>query len=178
LHEPSLEDPEIECFTQCGGNNIDFYRLLEPTRVVVEPSMEDIELESFAQLGDDEYIDEVVELLKAIFYPISEIQPKCGETTELSFPTTYSSAFEPPSLILESKWVAAIYWWPRWLSLTMGRNDHFPPTFFYHQMKGLAKYFFVLIDYPSYDHYPFDPGKLVYTILGSAIDVSTYCHMM
>jgi hypothetical protein len=58
----------------------------------------------------------------------------------------------------------------------MGRNDHFPLPFFDHLMKGLAKYFFVLIDYPSYDHYPFDPGKLVHTILGSAIDVSTYCH--
>jgi hypothetical protein len=32
---------------------MDFYRLLKPTRVVVEPSMEDIELEIFAQLGDD-----------------------------------------------------------------------------------------------------------------------------
>jgi hypothetical protein len=88
---------------------MDFYRLLEPTRVVVEPSMEDIELESFAQLGADEYFDEVVELVKAIFYPISEMQPKCGETIELSFPTTYSSAFEPPNLISESKWVAPIH---------------------------------------------------------------------
>ena len=51
---------------------MDFYKLLEPARVVVEPSMEDIELESFAQLGDDEYFDEVVELVKAIFDPISE----------------------------------------------------------------------------------------------------------
>jgi hypothetical protein len=82
LHEPSLEDPEIKCFAQCGGN-IDFYRLLEPTRVVVEPSMEDIKLESFAQLGDNECFDEVVELLNAIFYPISEILPECGETMEL-----------------------------------------------------------------------------------------------
>jgi hypothetical protein len=65
--------------------------------------MEDVELESFAQLGDDEYFDEVVELLKAIFDPISEMQPKCGETTELSFSTTYSSAFEPPDLISKSK---------------------------------------------------------------------------
>jgi hypothetical protein len=32
--------------------------------------MKEIELESFAQLGDDEYFDEVVELLNAIFYPI------------------------------------------------------------------------------------------------------------
>jgi hypothetical protein len=167
-----LEDPEMECFTQFG-RDIDFYRLLELARVVVEPSMEDIELESFAQLGDDEYFDEVVELLKAIFDPISEMQPECGETTELSFPTTYSSSFGPPDLISDSKWSAPIYRWPRWPSLTMGRNDHFPPPFFDHLMKGLAKYFFMLIDYPSYNHHPFDLGKLVHTILGSAIDVST-----
>jgi hypothetical protein len=102
MHEPRLEDPEMECFTQCR-EAMDFYRLLEPARVVVEPSMEDIELESFAQLGDDEYFDEVVELVKAIFDPISKMQQECGETTELSFPTTYSSAFEPPDLIFESK---------------------------------------------------------------------------
>jgi hypothetical protein len=58
----------------------------------------------------------------------------------------------------------------------MGRNDHFPSPFCDHQMKGLAEYFFVLIDYPSYEYCPFDPGKLVHTILSSAIDVSTYCH--
>jgi hypothetical protein len=98
MHKPSLEDPEMECFTQCGGD-IDFYRLLEQARVVVEPSMEDIELESFAQLGDDKYFDEVVELVKAILDPISEMQPEYGETIELSFPTTYSSAFRPPALI-------------------------------------------------------------------------------
>jgi hypothetical protein len=61
--------------------------------------MKDIELESFAQLGDNECFDEVVEQLNAIFYPISEIQPECGETTELSFPITYSSSFEPLDLI-------------------------------------------------------------------------------
>jgi hypothetical protein len=77
LYEPSLEDPEVECFALCKGD-IDFYRLLEPARIVVEPSMEDVELESFAQLGDDEYFDEVVELLKAIFDPISKMQPECG----------------------------------------------------------------------------------------------------
>jgi hypothetical protein len=88
---------------------MDFYRLLEPARVIVEPSMEDIELESFAQLGDDKYFDEVVELLKAIFDPISKMQLECGETTELSFPNTYSSRFGPLDLISESKWVAPIY---------------------------------------------------------------------
>ena len=111
MQEPSLEDPKMEWFAQCGGD-MDFYRLLEPARAVVEPSMEDIELESFAQLGEDEYFDEVVELVKAIFDPISEMQSECGETTELSFPTTYSSAFEPPGLISENKWVGPI---PMWL---------------------------------------------------------------
>ena len=73
---------------------MDFYRLLEPTKVVVKRSLEDIELESFAQLGNDDYFDEVVELVKAIFDPISKMQPVCGETTELSFPTPYSFAVE------------------------------------------------------------------------------------
>ena len=184
---------------------MDLYRLLEPTRATVEPSTKDIELESFAQLGDDEYFDEVVELVKAIFDPISEMQPECGETIKLSFPTPYSSAVESPNFIFESKWVGPIHMWPRWPSSTMGRtndnkwfytpvqtrwqgcndsinmkalarNDHSPPPFFNHLMKWLVGYFFVLIDYPSYDHYPFDPGKLEHTILVGAVDVFTYCH--
>ena len=61
--------------------NLYINRLLESARVVVEPSMEDIELESLAQFGDDEYFDEGVELAKAIFDPISEMQQKCEETT-------------------------------------------------------------------------------------------------
>jgi hypothetical protein len=46
MHEPSMEDLEIECFTQCGGD-VDFDRLLKPARSVVEPSLEDTVLESF-----------------------------------------------------------------------------------------------------------------------------------
>ena len=84
--------------------------------------MEDIELESFAQLGDDEYFDEVVELVKAIFDPISEMQQECGETTELSFPTPSSSAVESLDFIFESKWVGPILMWPRWPSLIMKRK--------------------------------------------------------
>ena len=121
MHEPSLEDLEMGCFVQCG-RDMDFYKLLEPVRAVVGPSMEDIKLESFAQLGDDKYFDEVVELVKAIFDPISEMQPEYGETTELSFPTTYSLAFEPPNLIYENKWVGPIHMCPRCLSLTMGKE--------------------------------------------------------
>jgi hypothetical protein len=104
---------------------------------------------------------------------MSELQPECGETTELSFPTTCSFAFGPPDFIFESKWVAPIYRWPRWPRLTLGRNDHFPPPFCDHLMKGFAGCFVLIIDYPSYDHYLFDPGKLVHTILSTAVDVST-----
>jgi hypothetical protein len=172
IYELSLEDPELECFAQYGGN-IDFCRLLEPTMVVVEPSLEDIELESFAQLGDELYFDEVVKLLISIFDPMSKLQLECGETTELSFPTTCSAAFEPPDFIFESKWVAPIYRRPRWPTLTLGRNDHFPPPFCDHQMIGLAGCLVLIIDYPNYDHYPFDPGKLVHTILGTTVDMPT-----
>jgi hypothetical protein len=91
-YELSLEDPELECFAQVGGN-IDFGRILEPTREVVDPSLEDIELELFAQFGDDQYFDEVVKLLPFIIDPISKLQPECGKTMDLFFPTAYSSTF-------------------------------------------------------------------------------------
>jgi hypothetical protein len=98
MYESSMEDPEIKCFAQCGGD-IDFDRLLER---VGEPSMEDTVLESFAQLGYDVDFDELVELAKAILDLIFEMQPECGETTEISFATPYASAVEPPNLISES----------------------------------------------------------------------------
>jgi hypothetical protein len=127
-YELSLEDPELECFAQVGGN-IDFGRILEPTKEVVEPSLEDIELELFAQLGDDQYFDEVVELLPFIIDPISELQPECGKTMDLFFPTAYSSTFESPDFIAESKHFAPIHMRPRRPRLTLGRNDYFPPHF-------------------------------------------------
>jgi hypothetical protein len=102
---------------------------------------------------------------------MSELQPECVATIELSFPTTYSSAFEPPNFIFESKWVAPIHRRPRLPRLTLRRNDHFPPPFCDHLMIEFAGYFFLIIDYRSYDHYPFDHGKLVHTILGTAVDV-------
>jgi hypothetical protein len=112
MYELSLEHPEFECVTQFGGN-IDCGRILEPTREVVEPSLKDVELESFAQLGDDQYFDEVVELLTSIFDPISKLQPECGETMDLVFPTAYSSTFESPNFIAESKWFAPTHMRPR-----------------------------------------------------------------
>jgi hypothetical protein len=175
MYELSLDDPEFECFAQIEGN-IDCDRILEPTREVVEPSLKDVEIESFAQLGDEQYFDKVVELLTSIFDPMLELQPECWETMDLSFPTAYSSAFEPPDFIAESKWFAPIHRWPRWPRFTLGRNDYFPPPFCDHRMTGIAGYLFLHIDYPNYDHHPFDPGKLVHTILGTTVDVSTQCH--
>jgi hypothetical protein len=172
IYELSLEHPEFECFTQVGGN-IDFGRILEPTREVVEPSMEDIALEIFAQLGDDQYFDEVVELLPFIIDPISKLQLECGETMDLFFPTVYSFAFEPPDFIAKSKRFAPIHMRPRWPGLTLGRNDHVPPPLYDHWMTGIAGYLLLHIDHPSYDHHPFDPGKLVHTSLRTAVVVST-----
>jgi hypothetical protein len=116
----------LECFAQVGGN-IDFGRILEPTREVVEPSLEDIELELFAQLGDDQYFDEVVELLPFIIDPISKLQPECGKTMDLFFPIAYSSIFESPDFTAKSKHFAPIHMRPRRPRLTLGRNDYFPP---------------------------------------------------
>jgi hypothetical protein len=118
MYELSLEHPEFECFAQFGGN-IDCGRILEPTRKVVDLSLEDVELESFAQLGDDQYFDKVVELLTFIINHISELQPECGETMDLAFLTAYSSAFEPPDFIVESKWFAPIHMRPRWPRFTL-----------------------------------------------------------
>jgi hypothetical protein len=170
-YELSLEDPELECFAQVGGN-IDFGRILEPTREVVEPSLEDIELELFAQLGDDQYFDEVVELLPFIIDPISELQPECGKTMDLFFPTAYSSTFESPDFTVESKHFAPIHMRPRRPRLTLGRNDYFPPPFYDHLRSVVAGYPPLHIDYPSYNHHPFDPGKIVPTIPGTVV-VST-----
>jgi hypothetical protein len=90
----------------------------------------------------------------------------------LVFLTAYSSTFESSDFIAESKCFAPIHMRPRRLRLTLGRNDYFPPPFYDHLRSVLAGYIFLLIDYPSYDHHPFDPGKLVPTILGTAVVVS------
>jgi hypothetical protein len=92
---------------------------------------------------------------------------------DLVFPTAYSFAFEPLDFIVESKWFAPIHMRPRWPRFTLGRNDYFPPPFCDHSMMGIAGYLLLHIDYSSYDHHPFDPGKLVHTILSTAVDVST-----
>jgi hypothetical protein len=172
MYELSLEDPVFECFAQVEGN-IDCGRILEPTREVVEPSLEDVELERFAQLRDDQYFDEVVELLTSIIDPISELQLEYGETMDLVFPTIYSSAFEPSDFIAESKRFAPIHMRPRRPRLTLERNDYFPPPFCDHRLIRTAGYSLLHIDHPSCDHHPFDPSKLVHTGLRIAVAVST-----
>jgi hypothetical protein len=92
---------------------------------------------------------------------------------DLFFPIVYSSAFESPDFIAKSKHFAPIHMWPRRPKLTLGRNDYFPSPFYYHLRSVLAGYLFLHIDYPSYDHHPSDLGKLVPTILGTAVVVST-----
>jgi hypothetical protein len=121
MHEPSIKDPKMECFAQ-HGEAMDCEGLLEPARGIGEPSLEDTVLESFAQLGYDMDFDELVEQAEAILDPVPELQPECGETTELSFPIPYSSAVELLKLISKSKWVGPIHVWPRWPSVTMGRK--------------------------------------------------------
>jgi hypothetical protein len=155
------------------GGNIDFGRILEPTDEVVEPGLEDIELELFAQLGDDQYFDEVGELLHFVIDPISELQSECGKTMDSVLPTVYSSTFESPDFTAESKLFALIHMRPRRPRWTLGRNDYFPPPFFDHLRSVVAGHLSLLIDYPSCNHHPFDPGKTVPTIFGTSVFVST-----
>jgi hypothetical protein len=170
-YELSLEHPKLECFAQDGGS-IDFGRILEPTDEVVEPGVEDIELELFAQLGDDQYFDEVVELLPFFIDPISKLHSEYGKTMDSVLPTVYSSTFESPDFTAESKHFAPIHMQPRRPRLTLGRNDYFPPPFYDHLRSIVAGYPPLHIDYPSYNHHLFDPGKIVPTILGTVV-VST-----
>ena len=96
ISESSLEDPEIECSTPSGGD-LDISKLLQQTKTMHEQA-------------------------EAILDHILETQPDYWETTELSFPTPYSSAIESPKLISESKWVGPIHVWPRWPSVALGRK--------------------------------------------------------
>jgi hypothetical protein len=97
LYKSRLEDPEIECFAPSGGD-LDISELLQQTETMHEQA-------------------------ENILDHIPEMQPDCGETNELSFPTPYASAVESPELISESKWARPIHVWPRWPSVTMGRKN-------------------------------------------------------
>jgi hypothetical protein len=88
-------------------------------------------------------------------------------------PTIYSSTFESSDIATESKLFALIHMRPRRPRLTRGRNDYFPPPFFDHLRTVVAGHLSLLIDYPSCNHHPFDPGKIVPTILDTSVFVST-----
>jgi hypothetical protein len=99
MHEPSIEDPEIECFAQ-HREDMDFEGLLNPVRGVGEPSLEDTMLESFAQIGYDVDFDELVEQAEAILDPVPESQAECGEIIELPFPHHILQQLSFPSRFL------------------------------------------------------------------------------
>ena len=101
MRKPSIEDPKVEFFAQYGGD-MDLDRLLELAEIVREPDMENPVLECFTHFGYDLGLDELVEQAEADLDPILKMQPECGEITEISFPTPYSSAVEPLKLIFES----------------------------------------------------------------------------
>jgi hypothetical protein len=78
MYEPSIENPEVECFAQCRGD-IDFNMLFEPTKVVSKPDMEDPTLECSARFGYDLDFDELIEQVEAVLDPSPEMQLECGE---------------------------------------------------------------------------------------------------
>ena len=109
ISESSLEDPKVECFTQ-DEDGLDLDRLFGQNGVSYEPSLEDPEIECSTPSGGDLDISELLQQTKtmleqaeAILDHIPETHPDCGETTELSFPTPYSSTVESPELISESE---------------------------------------------------------------------------
>ena len=55
----SLEDPEMECFTQ-DNCDLDLDRLVEQDGVLHELSLEDPKMEHFAQDKDDIYLDRLI----------------------------------------------------------------------------------------------------------------------
>jgi hypothetical protein len=57
--------------------------------------------------------------------------------------------------------------------IDLGKEWLFSSPFCDHLRTGLVGCLFLHIDYPNYDHHPFDPGKLVPTIFGTAVVVST-----
>jgi hypothetical protein len=56
VSELSLEDPEVECFTQ-DGNDLDLDKFLEQAKTFNEPSLEDPLGEHFDQIGCDLDLD-------------------------------------------------------------------------------------------------------------------------
>jgi hypothetical protein len=56
VNELSLEDPEVECFTQ-DGDDLNLDKFLEQAKTFIEPNLEDPLEESFAQFEFDMDLD-------------------------------------------------------------------------------------------------------------------------
>jgi hypothetical protein len=70
-NEFSLEDPEVECFTQ-DENDLDLDRLLGQDDVLYEDSLEDLEIECFAPSRGDLYIGELLQQTRTMYEPSIE----------------------------------------------------------------------------------------------------------
>jgi hypothetical protein len=97
--EFSLEDPEVECFTQ-DGDDLNLDKFLEQTKTFNEPSLEDPLEESFAQFEFDLDLDMICEKAQDLLDPTSGMRTEKGETAKTSFPNPFPSVAEP--LIIEN----------------------------------------------------------------------------
>jgi hypothetical protein len=124
VSELSLEDPEVECFTQ-DENDLNFDRLLGQARILCEPNIEDPEVECFAQfdLDLDKFLEQgktfdepsleepleesfsqfefdldldmICEQAKPLLDSTPKVQTEKRETTKISFPNSSSLVAEP-----------------------------------------------------------------------------------
>jgi hypothetical protein len=99
ISELSLENPEVECFTQ-DGDDLNLDKFLEQAKTFNEPSLKDTLEESVAQFEFDLDLDMICEQAQALLDPTPRMQTAKGETTETSFPNPFPSTVEP--LIIEN----------------------------------------------------------------------------
>jgi hypothetical protein len=76
LYEASLEDPEVECFSQ---SDLDLNKFLEQAKTFREPNLDDPLEESFAQFEFDLDLDMIYEQAKALLDPTPEMRTENGE---------------------------------------------------------------------------------------------------
>jgi hypothetical protein len=94
FNEPSLVDPLEECFAQFGCD-LDLDNFLEEAETSNEPGLEDHLKESFAQFEFDMDLDMICVQAKALLDSTLEMWTENRETTEISFPNSFSSAVKP-----------------------------------------------------------------------------------
>jgi hypothetical protein len=98
ISELSLEDPEVECFTQ-DGDDLNLDKFLQ-AKTFHEPSLEDPLEESFAQFEFDLDLDMIREQAQALLDPTPRMRTKKGEPAETSFPNPCPSTAKP--IIIEN----------------------------------------------------------------------------